>query len=567
MELWSGLLDIVALLTGALVLGVLLERLRQGAIVGYLLAGALLGPGALNVVRNVEAVEALAELGVALLLFTIGLEFSWRRLKTFGPVALAGGTLQIVLSIALTAAICVLIGVHLETAIAIGVIVAPSSTACVLRVLTQRTELDAVHGRASLGVLLLQDIALIPLVLVLASLSGEGSLVNVAEAVVGDVILAVMMIAAFYLVANYLLPGLFDAAALARNRELPILLAIATCLAGSWGAHALHLSPVLGAFVAGVLIAESPYANWVRADVSVFRTLFVTLFFASIGMLADLVWMFDHWHLFAVAVPALIFGKAMVVWIVIRIAGMPLRHAVAAGLCLAQLGEFSFVLANTAAEGGLLPDAALRLLVGATVITLLITPYLVSVAPRFGAWLAALLPERIRGSDQPDEGHPRPLLDGHVIIVGFGPAGRGVLDALHDAGVPAAIVDLNPRAITQARREGVFAIVGDATQEAVLDRLNVDGARAVVLSLPDHRAALQIAMHVRAAAPHVRLFARMRYHAHVADLQEWVEGIVDEELETGTRLGQTVLTSILKRDALAATQPPRTTGAVSEDSS
>ncbi|UCG33902.1 MAG: cation:proton antiporter, partial [Phycisphaerales bacterium] len=378
MDLWTGLLDVLILLLAALVLGALCERLKQSAILGYLLAGTLLGPNALDWMPNHRAVSAIAELGVSLLLFTIGLEFSWRRLRALGPIALGGGTLQVLVTGALVAGLCMRLGLGGRAAVAIGAIIALSSTACVLRVLVSRAEIDGVYGRKALGILLLQDIAVVPLVLVVTVLGREGSAAQFGWEAGRAVGAAAILGGALYMLLKYLVPVLLNREEAARNRELPILLAMVMAVGAAWTAHRLGLSPALGAFFAGMLLAESPFATAIRGDIAPLRTLFVTLFFSSIGMLADPAWAVEHWALLAAAVAAIVFGKAAITCAVAWLFRSTFGHAVAVGVCLAQVGEFSFVIAGVARQGELIDEDLFKLVVSATVATLFLTPYLVA---------------------------------------------------------------------------------------------------------------------------------------------------------------------------------------------
>jgi len=539
MEFWSTLLDVVTLLAAALFLGVVFERLKQSAILGYLLAGTLLGPGALNWIHNESALSALADLGVALLLFTIGLEFSWKRLRQLGAFATAGGSLQVILTGGLAAGAGLLWGLGLKPALAIGAMIATSSTASVLRMLVERAELESVHGRMALGILLLQDVAIVPLVLLVTTLGSPGApaqmLLNLGRVAALFGLFAVGL----YLFSNYLLPRLLHATATSKNRELPILLAIATCLSAAWAAHALDLSPALGAFGAGMVLAESPYATQLRADVGALRTIFVTLFFASIGTLADLHWIARHFSVVAGVVAAIVLGKALVIWLVALRFRSTHRHALAAGICLAQVGEFAFVLAQIAWSSNLIAGDTFRLLVSATVATLLLTPYLVTIAPEFarrvekgltGLKLASLetaIPPAVRDK-----------LRNHVVVIGFGPAGQGVIEALSGSGIPVLLVELNPRAVAAARHAGIQAEVGDATQDEILRHVEVASARAVVVTVPDHRSAAQMIRQVKGLVPHLPVITRARYHAYAEELRAaGAHVIVDEEQEIGHRLG------------------------------
>lgn len=533
--MWLVVADILALFGAALLLGVLFERLGQSALVGYLLAGVLLGPGVLGVIHDRETIRHFAEIGVALLLFTIGLEFSWSRMRALGVVALLGGALQVSLTAAVAAIAGRTIGLSWSTAFGIGLIIAPSSTACVLRLLQQRAELDSVHGRVTTGVLLFQDAALVPLVLgvtLLGSGGGDGSVIGKLLRSVG---LGAIFVVLLFGVTRYVLPHVINAAVLSRNRELPLLLAVFMCMGASWGAHELELSPVLGAFLAGVLLAGSPYATWVRADAAALRTLFITLFFASVAMIDNLHWVTAHWHWVVLIVPGVLVGKAMIAAMSARICGIRPGFALGAGVCLAQTGEFSFVLAEIAEHGGLISNDLFRLVVVTTVLTIVLTPTLVKIAPSI-----TRAGQRTEHQSAPAHDDDHAQLVNHTVIVGFGPAGR----AVHRAATPeieTAVIDLNPRGASKLARPPKLFVAGDAAQEAVLLHAGVDRARAVVITMPDHVVALQVARLVRELAPAAKLFVRARLHIFAGPLSAEATAIADEERLVGDALARYIL--------------------------
>ena len=540
MDLWTALLDILILLLAAMVLGGLCERLKQSAILGYLVAGTLLGPNALNWIPDYELVTAIAELGVALLLFTIGLEFSYRRLRSLGLPALGGGTLQVVLTGAVTTGICVLLGLSLRPSLAVGAMIALSSTACVLRLLLSRAELDNVHGRNAVGILLLQDIAVVPLVLGIAVLGkgGDASEVgaNIAEALAGAAIFA----AAAYVLLNRLAPLLFSVQEAARNRELPILLAIITAMGAAWAAHRIGFSPAIGPFFAGILLASSPFATQIRADVVPLRTLFVTLFFSSIGMVADPAWVTVHWIEVVLVVVAIVLGKALITCGVLAFLRVSLGYALAAGVCLAQVGEFSFVIAAVAQEVGLIDDHLFSLMVSATIVTLFLTPYLVAVAPRLAVSIIGKptgSPVRTKG----DEDSTSRLSD-HVVIVGFGPAGQRVAESLikkHKSKV--VIVELNPKTAAVARSYDLQTHIGDATKAEVLEHVNIAAAKIVAITLPAPAASRLVIEQVRSLAPEATIIVRARYHVHRWQLTlAGAQVVVDEEDRVGMHIAAEV---------------------------
>ncbi len=545
MNLWAALLDVLILLLAALLLGVLAERLKQSAILGYLLAGTLLGPNALDLMPSHKAVATIAELGVALLLFTIGLEFSWRRLRTIGPIALGGGTVQVSLTIALAAGACMALGVSGRSALAVGAIVALSSTACVLRLLVSRAEIDGIYGRNALGILLLQDIAVVPLVLVVTALGGEGptTAAHIAWDLGRAAGVAGLLVAALFLLLNYIVPLLLRAKEAAQNRDLPILLAMVTAVGAAWVSHKLGLSPVFGAFIAGLLLAESPFATQIRADVASLRTLFVTLFFSSIGMLGNPAWVLENWTLVAAVVAAIVFGKAIVISGIARIFRSSPSHAVATGVCLAQVGEFSFVLAEVARHGRLIDSELFELIIAATIATLFLTPYLVALAPHLVNAVGRISKDGTRASLKEEASRTSAeKLVGHIVIVGFGPAGQAVANALkEDERTTVVVIELSVKSAAVAQADGLRTHIGDATRAEMLEHARVATAAAVVVTVPDPATARQVIEQVRSRSPQTPVIARARYHRYYADLvQAGAITVIDEERAVGLHLASTV---------------------------
>ncbi|MCK4343140.1 MAG: cation:proton antiporter [Phycisphaerae bacterium] len=558
MDLWTALLDVLILLLAALLLGALCERLKQSAILGYLLAGTLLGPNALDLMPNHKAVATIAELGVALLLFTIGLEFSWRRLRSSGPIALGGGTLQVLLTGGLTAGVCLTLGLGSRPALTVGALIALSSTACVLRLLVSRAEIDGVPGRNALGILLLQDIAVVPLVLIVTALGSDssGSVAQIGWKLGRAAGVAALLVAALFLLLNYVVPVLLRAKEAAHNRDLPILLAIVTAVGAASASHKLGLSPALGAFIAGLLLAESPFATQIRADIAPLRTLFVTLFFASIGMLSNPAWVLEHWATVVVVVAAIVFGKAVVISGVARLFRSSAGHAVATGLCLAQVGEFSFVLAEVARHGQLIDRGLFELIVAATVGTLFLTPYLVALAPHLARAVGRLStggPRALRALDEATL-PPEAELSGHIIIVGFGPAGQRVAEALlrrHKSRL--VVIELNAKSADVARTYGLRTYIGDATRAEALEHVRVAAALTVVVTVPDPATARHVIEQVRALSSETPVIARARYHVYRWELiLAGAEVVVDEEEEVGLRIAVAV-----RKKLRSAGQGPR----------
>ncbi len=540
MHAWDFLANMLLLLGGGFVLGALAERLKQSAILGYLAAGMLLGPHALNWVGSADDVELLAELGVALLLFSIGLEFPWSRLKRSGP-ALAAGGLQVTLTLAVGAGLALAMGLGGVQAFTLGAILALSSTAYVLRLLTRQAALESPRGRLSIGVLLAQDVAVVPLVLIVSVLM-EGKSLGPAMLSLGRLFgLALLLVIAFRILFHWAAPKILGTEVLRNNRELPLLLAVTSGMGSALAAHAIGISPAIGAFLAGMLLADSPFALQVRADVSALRTILMTLFFGSIGMLGDPVWIASHLPLVIALVLGVILVKAFVATAALRMFGSPTGPALAAGIGLAQVGEFSFVLAEMS-RGTILDAGTLQLVVSVTIATLALTPYLIQWGPKLATRLAGGSMARGAASDaESTEGQ----VEGHVVVVGYGPTGEAVGRRLQGTGLDVYVVDLNPRLVQRARSHGLHAHLGDATHPDVLEHVSVDTARAIAVTVPDPTAARRTVEQVRALALGARVFVRARYHLHRNALaQAGAEIVVDEETLMGEALADVLATAL-----------------------
>lgn len=530
MDIWLVLLDVVVLLGGGALLGALFERARQSAIIGYLLAGVVLGPNVTHVIESSEEVLAVSELGVALLLFAIGLEFSWSRLRDMGRMALGSGTVQVLATMGIGAGAAALLGLGSGPALAIGGMVALSSTACVLRVLKARGEVESTGGERVLGILLVQDMAVVPLVLVVGVLSKGGSPGEVAVELLRTGAIGVGLAGALYVVFQFLVPRLLGARSMNTNRELPLLIAVVSGLGSGVVAHAAGMSPALGAFIAGMLLAESPFAVQVQSDISSLKTLLLTLFFTAIGMLADPMWIVANLGSVAALVATVVVGKAVIAAGALRAFGSTGHTALATGLRLGQIGEFSFVLAGIA-RGTLLDEHTFLLIVSTTVLTMFLTPYLVTFAPRIAT--KAFGKRRVPAPD-PDE--PGPAVLG--LVVGFGPAGRSAAERIAEHGHGVVVVDQDPDATRRASALGFRAITGDACQAEVLDHAGLGRASFVVVTVPHAETVLQIVRYVRARSAAL-LLVRAARNRSFARLQEaGAHVVIDEEREVGKRIAE-----------------------------
>ncbi|MBI2477344.1 MAG: cation:proton antiporter [Planctomycetia bacterium] len=533
MDLWTLLGDIVVLLGACLLLGGIFSRFGQSPLVGYLLAGMVLGgPGSIHAVGSEHEIEAIAELGVALLLFSLGLEFSLTRLKKLGAKPLIGGAIQVVLTIVLASGASLAFGLTAKQSIAFGVMVSLSSTAVVLRMLMERSELEMPHGRNSLAVLLTQDMAVVPLALLMTVLGGEGPAIDVVWDV-GKLLLSASVLIAGLFLLNKVAVLALGTLTLYRNRELTVIFAIVTGLGAAWASHYAGISPALGAFVAGMLLGSSAFATQIRADVASLRVVLLTLFFGAAGMVADPIWILKNWYLVAAVSALLTVGKVVVIWAIFQGLGHSTRVASATGLCLAQIGEFAFVLGSIGRASGVVSEDLYALVVSVTIVSFILSALLVPAAPWFGNRVASLLrsePELEVGETDSESGPD-------VVIIGFGPAGQIAARPFIDQGTRVEVIDLNRDGVRKAQQLGFKGEIGDATQNEVLEHIRVNDARAVVITIPHFQSAMTVLESVRQKAPHVHVFVRSRYQLHTDDfVRAGAHVVVGDEEQVGERL-------------------------------
>jgi len=529
MEFWHIVGDITVLLSVAVLLGIIAEKLGFSGIVGYLLAGTIVGPSILNLITSdEEAIVSIAEIGVALLLFTIGLEVNGQRLKQLLGRNMPIGVFQVVVTGGLGYAIAKLFGVSTHASLIVGAMTALSSTAVVSRVLQDRSELDAAHGRLTFSVLLIQDLAMVPLMLLVAFLqeSPEETALVTQVGVAGAKLVALFVV--IFLLGLLVLPRFFGAALIRRSSEFPVILGIVTALASMWLADELGMSTALGAFVAGLILAGTPFASQIRGDMAPLRYIFLTLFFACTGMLADLPWLMESYHwLWTIGVVAgIVIGKSTMVWLIVMLWKQPWQVSIAAGLCLAQIGEFSFVIGAEAVNADIIEESLFQLMMSASLITLLLSPFLIAKSRP----IAKTIDNALGGSSPVEASEEIASLRNHVVVIGYGVAGREVVGELIESGHQVLVIDMGPIGVNQAREDGALSVLGNAQRREVLEHAGVRTAKLLVCTLPDHRTSAQSIQQIRAFASSIPIVARARYSIHVASLtQAGADVVVDEE--------------------------------------
>lgn len=545
MELWTILGNVVILLGASLLVGGLFSRFGQSPLVGYLLAGMMLGgPGSIHAVSSEHEIEAIAELGVALLLFSLGLEFSFDRLRKLGSTPLLGGVVQVVLTVALAAAAAYPFGLVLREAVAFGAMIALSSTAVVLRILMERGEVEMPHGRNSLGVLLTQDIAVVPLALLMTVLGGEGSASQVALDVCKLLTMAGGLVLGLFLLNKIAVVAL-GTLTLQRNRELTVVFAVVAALGAAWASHFVGMSPALGAFVAGMMLGSSAFATQIRADVSPLRIVLLTLFFGAAGMVADPIWIIRNWYVVATAVAVITIGKLVVTWASFQMLGQSTRVAVATGVSLAQVGEFAFVLGSIGRASGVVSEDVYALVVSVAIASFFLSAFLVPAASKIGNWVA----QRIRSDFRPNDDGVKIVESPDVLIIGFGPAGQIASWPLVDHGLRVMVIDLNQEGARKARALGFGGQVGDATQSEVLEHARLHECKAVVITVPHPESALMILEHVRKEAPNAHVIVRTRYELHTGDfVSAGAHVVTGDEQKVGESLAANVIEWVEGRD-------------------
>ncbi|MDH3211595.1 MAG: cation:proton antiporter [Myxococcales bacterium] len=524
----TELLLLVAVATAG---AALFERLRLPSIAGFLVMGALVGPGGLGLIADPERVRALAELGVVFLLFEIGLELPLERLRRLWRPALVAGGAQVALTVACVAALGAALGLDARSATVLGALVAMSSTALVMRLLSQRGEIDAPQGQLAVGILLFQDLCVVPFLLVVPILAVGGSAASAGVALgIGR---AVAALALFAVVSRFVLPAVLERVARVQSRELFTMVAFLAVMGSAVIAEEIGLTLSVGAFVGGLVLSASPYSHQLFAEVLPLRGVLLGVFFTAVGMLFDPSAAAAQWPaVLAYASGVLVLKAGFVAAIVAIVLRQGLRLGILTGLALAQTGEFSFVLAEAAADAQLL-DAGLRqVFVAGSIATLVATPLLVAVSPR----LASFVVRRAdRGEAPALEGAVRPA--DHVVLVGFGHAGQSLARVLKARGIPYAAVDSNAVAVREARVRDEPVVYGDATRPSILERVGVPSARLVVVAVSDPIATREVVALARSLAPHAPILARTRYVLDVDGLaQAGATKVVAEELESTLEL-------------------------------
>ena len=542
--------DVLAILGVAVIVVVVFHRLRLPAIAGFILSGILVGPQGLQLVDDSRHIEVLAEVGVALLLFGIGLELPLQKLKRLWKLAAVGGTLQVVISAATAFGIGRMAGLSNSSAVLIGFVVALSSTAVVLRGLQERGELNAPHGRLILGILVFQDFSVVPIMLIIPLLAGVelsvGAFVLTLAKSIGIVLVVLLL-------AILIVPRILKLVAQTRQRHLFILTVFVVCLGIAWLVTRSGASLPIGAFLAGLVVAGGEYRHQVLADMISFREIFASLFFVSVGMLLSPETILSNLVPIAAILAAILLGKSAIVFISALVMRMPLRVCIISALALAQVGEFSLILLYAMQGTGIVADSVENNLVSAAILSMAITPFFMSYGPRLASGFGKstqLMHMMDTESVEDTTGTIHHMKD-HIIVAGYGFAGKELSQALLKNSTPYMIVDLNIDNVGRASRDVGNAVFGDITSDTVLKQLGIQRARELVLLINDPAASEHAARIARAAAPDLFITVRTTY---LQDVESLLAAGANEVVPAEREAAVQVMTQVMTRQQVGSTE-------------
>lgn len=527
------------------------HRIRIPPIVAFLITGIVCGPYGFGLVNAVHEVEILAEIGIVLLLFSIGMELSINELIRLRKPVFIGGSAQVILTILAFWGISVAYGISSYEGIFAGFLVALSSTAIVLKLFQQKAQMDSPHGRMSLSILIYQDLVIVPMMLAIPFLAGTNS-----QAPSWDLLLTglrtLAIIVTLFLVARKAVPWILRRIVRTRSRELFLITTLGICLSIAFLTSKMGLSLSLGAFLAGLIMSESEYSHSALEGIMPFKDVFTSLFFISVGMLLNTQFFLNHLLEVGSLIVVVLVVKALIIIVIVKLLGYPLRPAILSGLALCQIGEFSFVLAKAGLDQGLMTNEAYQVFLDASIMTMVVTPFLIAGSPAIAGFLSKLLhcktPMAAENSDDCLQGGGANCVDleDHLVIIGFGIGGKHLARAAKMAGIRYNILEMNPDTVRHYSQKNEPIYHGDATHEAVLNFLRIKQAKILAIVISDPTAMRSITATARRMAPNLHILVRTRFLNEVMPLKELgASDVIPEEFETSIEIFTRVLSRYL----------------------
>ncbi|GAB2992921.1 cation:proton antiporter [Cyclobacterium sediminis] len=542
--------DIVVIFGLATLVILVFMRLKLPTIIGYLLTGAIAGPYGLSLVYASTAVEVLSEIGVILLLFVIGLEFSLKSLMAIKKAVFIGGSLQVSITIGVTALISYFFGFSWNISVFFGFLFALSSTAIVLKLLQESGQVNTISGRTTLAMLIFQDIIIVPLVLFTPMLAGESDNVLLSlfyMALKGGLVILLTIIS-----AKYLIPQLLYRIAKTKNEELFLLSIIVTCFAVAYATSLLGLSLGLGAFLAGLIISESEYSHHATGKILPFREIFLSFFFVSVGMLFDIGFLAENLLLILALVLLTFLVKFTVTSLAVKSLGSSFKESFIVGFSIFQVGEFSLLLAKEGLKYELLDNTTYQFFLAISILTMIITPFVLKQREKLACRVLNIpMPKKIKDRLEervqvPEIDLEKESLNDHLVIIGYGLNGRNLARAAKRAKIPYVIIEMNPETVKVEAAKGEPIIYGDAGNAVVLEHVKIHKARVAVIAISNQPATTGIIMNIREASQNVFIIVRTRYVNEIESmLNMGADEVIPEEFETSIEIFTRVLNKYL----------------------
>ncbi|PKL89384.1 MAG: hypothetical protein CVV23_05495 [Ignavibacteriae bacterium HGW-Ignavibacteriae-2] len=526
--------DIVIILAVSLPIIFIFKRLHIPSIVGFLIAGMIIGPFGFKLIKGINQIEVMAEVGVILLLFTIGLEVSFSQFKKIKRFLLIAGGFQVIGTIIFGALLFTLFIPSINQAIFLGMLLSLSSTAIVLKLLSERGELYSPQGKISLGILIFQDLAIVPMFFLLPLLKEDSSLSFTDVSI--KLLVAFGALATILILSKFLIPKMMYQLAKLRMKDAFTIGTILILLGSAYLTHSLGLSFALGAFIAGLILAESDYHSQILSDMLPLKDAFNSIFFVSVGLLLNIQFVIDFPLLIIGATIAVILLKSSIIILVVLYLKYPFRIALVTGLGLAQIGEFAFVLAQAGTGFNLISGAYYNVFLATSIFTMILTPFLIKLSPMLGFISNEILAVKSTADESIEK------LKGHVIIAGYGLNGRNLSRVLKETGIKYVIIEMNPETVKVEKAKGESIVYGDISKEEVLKSVNIEGAKTLVFSISDPITTKRALSTVKRLNPKLYIVVRTRFVSEIEELNKLgADSIIPEEFETSLEIFRKVL--------------------------
>ena len=539
--------DILILLGFSVVIVFVLQRLKLPSIIGFLLTGIIIGPYGLSLIKAVEEVELLSEIGVILLLFVIGMELSIKQLVSIKKTVFIGGFLQVGLTVGVATLIYNFLGNSWSESVFVGFLFSLSSTAIVLKTLQDRQEITAPYARNALAILIFQDIIVVPMMLVTPMIAGEST--DVTMDILMLLLKSAIVVVLTYISARYIVPRLMHAVAKTNSKELFLLVTITLCFAIAFLTEEIGLSLALGAFIAGLIISESEYSHQATSLILPFRELFTSFFFVSVGMLLDLDFFLNNIPIIMLLVFIVLILKSSAAAIAVAILKYPAKTAILTGLSLFQVGEFAFILSKIGIDYNLLTPQTNQYFLSVSIVSMILTPFVIIFSGNIADKVLGVK-KRLGLKGKLDSGAIEEIVDtdleNHLVIIGYGINGSNLAKAATASNIPFVVIETNAEIVKREKAKGLPIIFGDATHDHILETVHLSRARAAVVAISVAVDTQSIIRNIRSISDSIYLVVRTRYVKETSELLALgADEVIPEEFETSIQIFEHILHNFL----------------------